>query len=135
MMSSLRHAYRVARTQLREHVVKGIIHPIIGKRSSAWRGTRKRFIELNSTCAACGGTSFLNVHHKEPYHLEPKLELEPSNLITLCMGKFECHLMLGHGDDFKAYNRDVAHHAAMTLKNPAVRPQMEALAKALRQYG
>lgn len=50
----------------------------------------------------------LNVHHKVPFHIAPELELEESNLITLCMSEDRhCHLLIGHGDSFKAYVPDV----------------------------
>ena len=116
MFDTVRHLYRVAHAQVREHVVKGIVHPIIGKRSSEWPTVRKHFLASSPTCAACGGISLLNVHHKEPFHLDPKLELDPSNLITLCMGKLECHLLLGHCDNWKGYNPNVAQDAAHCLK-------------------
>jgi len=134
MFETVRHLVRVANSQIREHVVKGIIHPIVGKRSSEWPTVRKHFLVKSPACAACGGTSLLNVHHKEPFHLDPKLELDPGNLITLCMGKPECHLLLGHGDDFKAYNPMIAHHAAMVLKDPSKRAKYEEEAKTNRKY-
>lgn len=134
MFSTVRHLYRVAKTQVREHVVKHVVDRITGKRSGAWPTARKHFLEDNDTCAACGGKSLLNVHHKEPFHLDPALELDPKNLITLCMGKLECHLMLGHGDDFKAYNPSVEKHAALVLRDPSKRSTVEAEAKAGKKY-
>ena len=35
------------------------------------------------TCARCGGTNALVVHHIKPVHVDPTLELAPDNLITL----------------------------------------------------
>jgi 5-methylcytosine-specific restriction endonuclease McrA len=47
----------------------------------------------------------VQVHHKKPFHLHPELELDPANLVTLCMtSSNECHLRIGHSGDFKAYN-------------------------------
>ena len=43
-------------------------------------------------------------------------ELDLNNLITLCMDK-ECHLKVGHGNDFKDYNPDVEADAARVLAN------------------
>ena len=54
------------------------------KRSSKWPKVRKDYLKLNPECAACGGKTSLNVHHILPYHIRPDLELEPSNLLTLC---------------------------------------------------
>jgi len=76
------------------------------KRSSHWPKVEHEFLELNPVCECCGSSKKLNVHHKKPFHLFPELELEPSNLITLCMDK-KCHILLGHGDNFKAYNPNV----------------------------
>ena len=59
------------------------------------------------TCAACGSNKRLQVHHIQPFHLYPELELEPTNLITLCMDISECHLLLGHGDNFRMFNPDI----------------------------
>lgn len=73
-------------------------------RSSQWPAIERRFLRANPTCAACGGRERLNVHHVIPFHRRPDLELVETNLITLCMGvSLHCHLMIGHGDNFKAY--------------------------------
>jgi hypothetical protein len=78
------------------------------KRSPHWPTVEHKHLKKNPTCAACGGTEHLNVHHKKPFHLFPELELEPTNLITLCMdGDKDCHIKLGHGGNFKAYNPNV----------------------------
>jgi hypothetical protein len=86
------------------------------KRSSKWPGVKNKHLKLNSTCAACGTKNDLEVHHKKPYHLHPELELDPNNLITLCMENL-CHIDIGHGDSFKAYNPNVAEDASTVLAN------------------
>jgi 5-methylcytosine-specific restriction endonuclease McrA len=86
---------------------------ITAERSSHWPTVQHRFIKKHPVCEACGGTMHLNVHHKKPFHLYPELELEPSNLITLCMdGDKDCHIKLGHGGNFKAYNPNVEEDVA-----------------------
>lgn len=83
------------------------------KRSSHWSTVEKRFRETNPTCAACGGTSHLQVHHIFDFHeaillYRPDAELDPRNLITLCCDPaLEHHLLLGHFDDFQSFNRNV----------------------------
>ena len=67
-----------------------------GPRSSEWVGVRNEFVRLHPRCEACGSGYNLNVHHVEPFHLRPDLELEPSNLITLCR---EHHFRIGHDPD------------------------------------
>lgn len=57
------------------------------KRSSKWDKVRDDFIKLNPSCAVCGSTKNLQVHHKKPFHLFPELELDVNNLVTLCEGK------------------------------------------------
>jgi hypothetical protein len=71
----------------------------------------------------------LQVHHILPFHLNPQLELDPSNLITLCMGKLECHLIIGHGGDYKDYNPSVVKHAELCRLKPLERKVIESMAK------
>jgi len=86
------------------------------ERSPHWPSVQHHFIQKHPSCAACGSTQHLNVHHVQPFHLHPELELEESNLITLCMDN-DCHLLIGHGDSFKAYNPNVREDAASVLQN------------------
>ena len=82
-------------------------------RSSAWPDVAKSFRTANPFCAACGDAEELNVHHKFPFHYvvlceRPDLELDPRNLITLCIHhENEHHVLLGHLDDYESYNPDV----------------------------
>jgi hypothetical protein len=43
--------------------------------------------------------------------LAPHLELDIENLVTLCMGDYDCHLKLGHGGSFRCYNPRVREDA------------------------
>jgi 5-methylcytosine-specific restriction protein A len=88
------------------------------KRSGRWPTVEKHFREEHPTCAACGGTKNINIHHIHPFHVFPALELDPNNLITLCMGKLECHLQLGHFGNFKFYNPNIRKDAATVLAYP-----------------
>ena len=81
-------------------------------RSPEWAKVRDTFAEKNPSCAACGGGTDIQVHHIRPFHLHPELELEPTNLISLCMGTDQCHLMIGHGDSFRCFNPNVIEDAA-----------------------
>lgn len=89
-----------------------------GHRSGKWPRVRAAHIEQFPTCAACGSVYALNVHHIKPVWLYPKLELEPTNLITLCE---EHHYTVGHDADgpfgpqkpnWKSWNPNVRLHAA-----------------------
>ena len=80
------------------------------KRSSKWETVRKNFLKTNSTCAVCGGREKLEVHHKQPFCDHPELELDPSNLMTLCESKSHgvtCHLFFGHLGNYRSINKDV----------------------------
>ena len=88
-------------------VCKTIYH--IGmKRSDKWHTIRKHHIEKEGWCKYCGGTTHLEVHHIEPFHLNPDKELDDTNLITLCedIGK-DCHLKVGHLGNWKNFNPNV----------------------------
>jgi len=94
--------------------IKDKIQGIPGTRSSKWPTVRKHHLIANPTCAVCGGTEVLEVHHIEPFHLNPELELDPTNLITLCESKkngVTCHLFFGHCGNYKSFNKNVEEDA------------------------
>jgi 5-methylcytosine-specific restriction protein A len=114
MLTALKHLHR--------RVVDWLHGKPAGTRSSHWPTVEHGHLEREPVCQVCGGKKGLNVHHKKPFHLFPKLELADgtgrfcqikdglgrfvNNLITLCNAK-RCHITFGHGGDFKAYNPDV----------------------------
>lgn len=76
------------------------------KRSSGWSAVRKAHLNAHPKCAACGAKRLLQVHHIQPFKENPSLELDPANLITLCLLK-ECHVDIGHGGSYKFYCAEV----------------------------
>ena len=62
------------------------------QRSSQWPKIRKKHIEKQPCCMACGSCKKPEVHHIVPVHVDPSKELDPDNLITLC-DKY-CHGMV-----------------------------------------
>ncbi len=102
------------------------------KRSDKWPTVEKHFRATNPTCAACGGSDRLNVHHCIPFHLDPAKELDPTNLITLCMGEKECHLHIGHLGAFSRWNPNVKEDALAILKSPNKRDEI--IKRATRTY-
>ena len=89
------------------------------KRSDKWPEVRAAYLKEHSSCAVCGGTEKLEVHHCHPFHLHPELELDDTNFITLCEANkdgFDCHLGIGHSGSFKAYNPNVIEDAALINK-------------------
>ena len=97
-------------------------------RSPQWPTVRSKFIKINNTCAACGGKSKLEVHHKQPFHIHPELELDPSNFITLCEdGKngINCHLLIGHLGNYRSMNKDVDSDAKTWNEKITTRPVLD----------
>jgi len=82
-------------------------------RSPKWDDVRNMHLTLHGECAACGSKDELQVHHIKPFHLHPELELKLDNLVTLCMSEYDCHLSIGHGGSFKAYNPNVLEDVEM----------------------
>lgn len=92
-------------------------------RSPKWRKVRAEHIKNHPECAACGRKDGLEVHHIVPYHINPDLELEPSNLITLC-GKY-CHFIFGHYMDWKSWNENVVRDSTLYYACKIQRPYKE----------
>lgn len=116
-------AYRYIRSVVREKA-KNLT------RSSEWGKVRSEHLKKFPQCAACGTKDHLQVHHIKPFHIYPELELDPSNLITLCMGAYECHLMIGHGDSWKCYNPDVLYDSK---KFESDAPERRKIAESVKQ--
>lgn len=74
-------------------------------RDPHWASVRKAFLSAHLECAACGSSKSLEAHHVMPFHIDPQRELDPTNLIALCLspGRW-CHLAIGHGGNYRAYN-------------------------------
>ena len=72
-------------------------------RSGKWSEVRKKHLSENGKCYGCESVKDLEVHHLKPFHLFPELELDPSNLVTVCK---HCHLVTAHLKDYKLYNVD-----------------------------
>ncbi len=89
-------------------------------RSPKWPQVRAEWLLNHPRCSVCGGTTSLNVHHIAPFHLFPKLELELTNLITLCeksIRNINCHYVVGHlGLSWKDYNPNVIQDAKYLYK-------------------
>lgn len=75
------------------------------QRSPRWSSVREHHLYTHPLCAICGSTKNVVVHHKKPFHLYPQLELDPSNLVTLCESDgMNCHITFGHLGNFRSYN-------------------------------
>ncbi len=71
-------------------------------RSAGWVKVRTARLALDGKrCRACAKKINLQVHHIQPFHRQPELELDLDNTVTLC-GR--CHLLIGHLDFWQSFN-------------------------------
>lgn len=85
------------------------------RRDSQWSKVRKKHLKKQPYCQVCGSDKKLEVHHIIPFHVAPDLELEPSNLMTLCEnGKYgiTCHQLIGHLGNYRKINSSAEIDAA-----------------------
>ena len=125
MFDRTRHLLHVAGSLLRERRKTK-------SRSPEWPRVRAQFLHLHPNCAACSSTVRLQVHHQYPFHLDPTKELDPTNLITLCMATRECHLLVGHLDDWEDYNPQVVADADHARSTPTYFTALQQRAAQLR---
>ena len=91
------------------------------RRSPKWGPLRASHLRLEGWCRFCGGLVRLQVHHIIPVHVDPALELDPANLITLCENPgHNCHLLKGHLGDWSKWNPDI--RALATIPDPNKKP-------------
>jgi len=88
------------------------------RRSPKWGKVRAAYLKEHPVCEVCGGSKGRECHHRMPFYLNPELELDPKNLITLCR-KNRCHLNFGHLFSYKSYNRTIEKDA-LTWHNKIV---------------
>lgn len=87
-------------------------------RSSLWPAAQRAHLKREWWCRKCGTTNKLQVHHICPFHVDPSKELDPFNMITLCMWSNRCHFVIGHLGNFRLYNTNIVTIA--TNYNPGV---------------
>jgi 5-methylcytosine-specific restriction enzyme A len=95
-------------------------------RSPRWKAVRSDHIAKHPKCAICGRKEGLEVHHIIPFHINPDLELEPSNLITLC-GKY-CHFVFGHLMNWQSWNENIVEDSKDYHEKIKNRPYMDVFA-------
>lgn len=77
-----------------------------------WRLVRDAYLAIHPCCAVCGSRVNVRAHHITPVHVDPSLELDIGNLITLCEGDaVNCHLLFGHRLDWRSWNPMVVDQA------------------------
>lgn len=81
-------------------------------RSSGWKLARKNHLKAHPKCIVCGSTRNVVPHHVVPFHVDPSMELDPDNLVTLCESpSFNCHLFFGHLKRWDRHNPDILKDA------------------------
>jgi len=88
------------------------------QRGRRWRNARRLHLLRHGTCAACGSSTRLHVHHVLPPAVAPAELYEGGNLVTLCTSYrygVNCHLFFGHCGNWGNYNPHVRTHAAEFL--------------------
>lgn len=75
--------------------------PLIA-RSPQWATVLKRELEANPTCRGCNRPAE-TAHHVVPVGVDPTRELDPLNLVSVCV---PCHFVLCHGGDWNTYVLD-----------------------------
>ena len=89
-------------------------------RSPGWRKVRSERIKLDrGQCRVCTKRKRLQVHHVRPFRLRPELELDINNTITLC-GR--CHILIGHLDNWKSFNSNLAADVQAIFNRIKFRP-------------
>lgn len=81
--------------------------PAGAMRSTRWPTIRAIHLKTHGCCEVCGSRTQLEVHHIIPFHNNPDLELDATNLITLCESKkygLTCHLLMGHLGNYRHSN-------------------------------
>lgn len=98
-------------------VMEATMPPEFAPRDSRWGYVRKIHLMHYPKCMACGSDKNVEVHHIQPYHLYPDLELDPHNLLTLCNHPTRlCHFRIGHGFNWKLWNPHVTVDADRSLQ-------------------
>lgn len=92
---------------------------ILSDRSPEWTSVRKKHLLSQPCCMACGSCKKIQVHHIEPFHVNPSRELDLTNLITLCPN---CHFIFGHLMDYSSWNVDVINDCSVYLNKVKNRP-------------
>lgn len=86
------------------------------RRSSKWPAFLKSFLKKHPACRGCKTSHRVTAHHIIPFHLRPDLELDETNLVTVCQ---YCHFTFGHLNDWCSHNptvlEDLSNHMARVL--------------------
>lgn len=89
------------------------------KRSAHWPAARAAHLKKQPVCCISGLAHDLDVHHAQPFHEKPELELEESNLRTVFR---PLHFVVAHLCNWKSWNaafdETVAHLRQLISQRP-----------------
>jgi hypothetical protein len=109
---SLREA--IDRLLAGRHVPEMLVE-FLSMRDPKWEKASREYL-VGKTCAACGTSDDLQVHHIKPFHKFRHLELDPANWIPLCMKQGHlCHFVFGHGCFWQGWIETVVEDCARHL--------------------
>lgn len=66
-------------------------------RASGWPKVCRDYLSANQLCRGCGRKAE-TVHHLDPVHEKPELELDPDNFVSVDV---PCHFVLCHAGDWR----------------------------------
>lgn len=93
-----------------------------GDRSPQWPRVRREHLKGHPTCEVCGTRNDVDVHHLQIYYLHPELELEKTNLFTLCTPH---HLLFGHLNNWRSWNPNCVQDAQIWNEKIKNRPRAD----------
>jgi len=109
---------KVAKLRHEEELVRAGV-----RRSSKWPAKRRQVLERFRACAVTGITTELEVHHIQPFHLFPELELvDYVKRVLTEHASFNAHFWIGHLGDWKSYNEHIKSDADWLLERILNRP-------------
>jgi hypothetical protein len=96
---------------------------IVQARSPQWNKLRLEVLRAHPYCAFTGvglreykGAMFA-VHHIQPFHLYPELELDIKNLIVLMSYPYNVHFLMGHLLNWNRWNPDIVAWCRRAIKD------------------
>lgn len=115
----------MALESIRQFVSEKLIQPVVKvalkithRRSGGWPAVRAQHLKREGWCRVCGSVVSLEAHHIIPFSVNPSLELNPGNLITICdRPETRCHLRKAHLGSWRRYNPNICREA--TAPKPA----------------
>lgn len=99
--------------------IPGEPEPFLVPRKPGWRKLSNDWMAKYPRCELCGSEEGCVPHHVLPVHKYPDLELDRSNLITLCPPH---HLTFGHLNSWRSWNVTVIEDVRTMKRKIAERP-------------